>query len=168
MADLNIFRMHPDVNLPEHKTMGAACFDLEYNPAGKESFTVYQPNNSVRERPLGGYKDAIIMPRERALLPTGLIFDIPKNFSVRIHPRSSVAVKRGIPLVNCEGVVDEDYVHEIFLTVINMTDTQVVVSPGERIAQAELVQQFPWQIKELKKAPSLKGDRKGGLGSTGK
>jgi len=62
-------------------------------------------------------------------VPTGLIFDIPLGFSLRIHPRSGLSYRRGISLSNCEGVIDSDYVEQTFVSVINNSDVTFVLEP---------------------------------------
>lgn len=168
MADLNFYKMHDDVNIPAFQTLESACFDIEYNPAGKNSYIVYNHVNDKIDRQLGVDNKAILMAGDRAILPTGLILDIPKNYSVRVHPRSSMAIKLGLPMVNCEAIIDADYTDELFIALYNISSNRVMIDPGTRIAQAELYIQYPYAIKEIPRPPTQRGNRKGGIGSTGK
>jgi dUTP pyrophosphatase len=101
------------------------------------------------------------------LVPTGLIFDIPEGFSLRIHARSGLSLKEGLVLANSEAVIDSDYVDEVFVLLYNRSSVGRTIRIGERIAQAELVESVQYTIKETKKQPTVKTDRTGGMGSTG-
>lgn len=166
--ELGIYKTDPEVELPAKQTEGSACFDIAYNPNGKSHVTVYTPQNAPTQREITQPSGLIsIMPNERALLPTGYIFDIPTGWSLRLHARSSVALKLGLGLANSEAIIDSDYVDETMIMVINASDAKVTLEPKQRIAQAELVPVHETSIKEIKKQPEQKTDRKGGLGSTG-
>jgi len=107
-------------------------------------------------------------PNERMLVPTGLVFDIPTGYSVRLYPRSSLALKQGLTLANNVGIIDSDYVQPVFMMVCNMSGFQQFVTDGERICQAELVQEKQYVLLEINERPERKTDRDGGFGSTGK
>jgi dUTP pyrophosphatase len=107
------------------------------------------------------------MPGDRAMLPTGLIFDIPKGYSVRIHPRSGLSFKQGLVLANMEAVIDSDYVEETFILIANMSEVDYSILEGDRIAQAEMIKKEEYVLWEIFDAPTKKTDRVGGLGSTG-
>jgi len=109
-----------------------------------------------------------INPHERALIPTGLIFDIPKGFSVRLYPRSSLALKQGLTLANNVGIIDSDYVEPVYMMVYNISGYQQFVFDKIRICQAELVHELSYMIMETDVRPEQKTDRDGGFGSTGK
>ena len=102
------------------------------------------------------------------LVPTGLIFDIPVGYSVRLYPRSSLALKQGLTLANNVGIIDCDYVQPVYMMVHNISGYQQFVTDGERICQAELVQEKPYVMMEVHERPERKTDRDGGFGSTGK
>jgi dUTP pyrophosphatase len=106
-------------------------------------------------------------PGERALIPTGLIFDIPEDHSVRIHTRSSWAAIKGIGLSVSQGIIDSDYVEEVFVPMVNNTDKLFHIRSGERIAQIELVRTIPTINTWIEDRPTKRGNRDGGFGSTG-
>jgi dUTP pyrophosphatase len=163
---LKIFKTHTDIVLPKFGTKQAACFDLAFQPNGKTEYSGYNQNNAPFTRYFS--EDSItIMPGDRIMVPTGLIFDIPEGFSVRIHPRSGLSYKQGLVLANLEAVIDSDYVHETFVLLTNFSQNAQVIKKGDRIAQAELVPVISYNIIETLIAPSQKTDRIGGLGSTG-
>lgn len=72
---------------------------------------------------------------ERALIPTGLFIELPKGFEAQIRPRSGLAIKKGISLVNSPGTIDADYRGEIKIIMINLSNDEFLVQDGERIAQ---------------------------------
>ena len=109
-----------------------------------------------------------INPHERALIPTGLIFDIPRGCSIRLYPRSSLALKQGLTLANNVGIIDSDYVEPVYMMVYNISGYQQFVSDGIRICQAEMVKELPYMIMKSDVRPEQKTDRDGGFGSTGK
>jgi len=109
-----------------------------------------------------------INPHERALIPTGLIFDIPKGYSVRLYPRSSLALKQGLTLANNVGIIDSDYVEPVYMMVYNISGYQQFVFDEIRMCQAEMVKELPYIIMEIDVRPEQKTDRDGGFGSTGK
>lgn len=104
---------------------------------------------------------------ERALIPTGWIFDIPRRYSMRLHPRSGLAWKQGMTLTNAQGVIDSDYVQETYVLIWNTTEVQVVIRHGDRIAQLEILPVLEFEFGEQSDAPDVKTDRQGGFGSTG-
>ena len=109
-----------------------------------------------------------VNPHERVLIPTGLIFDIPRGYSVRLYPRSSLALKQGLTLANNVGIIDWDYVEPVFAMIVNISGFTNYVKHNERICQGELFKDQPCIIEEVKDRPQTKTDRKGGFGSTGK
>lgn len=167
MTTLGIHKTHPDIVLPKFQTRQSACFDLAYQPHGKQTASGYNRVNKPISRQINATGSLVIAPAERMMVPTGLIFDIPEGFSVRVHPRSGLSFKNGIVLANCEGVIDSDYVEELYVLIHNTSDQNFVISVGDRIAQAELVCSVLTTIEEVKERPVQKTDRAGGMGSTG-
>jgi dUTP pyrophosphatase len=104
---------------------------------------------------------------ERAMVPTGLHIELPAGFEAQIRPRSGLAAKHGISIVNAPGTIDADYRGEIKVVLVNLSNEPFTVNPGERIAQMvvarhETVQWEPVEVLE----ESSRGS--GGFGSTGK
>jgi dUTP pyrophosphatase len=169
---IKVFKMFPEAHLPEFGTDWAACFDLKASLRLGDSITLYTEDNIKLEYTLreeDQFPGAILLgPKERVLVPTGLIFDLRSDQSVRIHPRSGLALKQGITVMNCEGVVDADYVQQTFVMIVNTSNCPVVINDGDRIAQAEVVNN-PTQptFVVVDQAPAAKTNRTGGFGSTG-
>ena len=166
MNRLNVYKTHPDIVLPKFATKQAACFDLSFQAAGKTEYVGYNAFNAPLTRVLHEGK-IVIMPGDRILVPTGLIFDIPEGYSVRIHPRSGLSYKQGLVLANLEAVIDSDYTQETFVLLTNRSEVSIVINNGDRIAQAEMVKSEDYILWEIFEAPTQKTDRNGGLGSTG-
>jgi len=151
----------------------AACFDLGAFIPKDEKVKIYEGKEFTEVEPQydNDKEDyyILLMPGERAMVRTGLTFNLPTDYSLRIHPRSGMALKYGLTLANCEGVVDEDYTYETKLIVLN-TNTQdsIKIYNRDRIAQAELVKYEQCKFAEIYEQPGLKTDRVGGFGSTGK
>ena len=171
--ELKYYKLDVSVDDPKFQTQMAACFDLHAYIPHHEDIKVYSGKDAVNVSPLidtSNNKNYItLMPGERALIPTGLIFDIPEGYSIRVHPRSGMVLKYGITLANCEGVIDEDYTHETKIIMYNMNTMESIrIYDRDRIAQAELVQYIQPKLSEIKDKPDQKSDRVGGFGSTGK
>lgn len=174
---LKIFKEKPEVITPTYATERSACFDIHAYLKNGSRVKMWYPDNlkdEITVQPvsigsIGTVTDHIMIGSgERVLIPTGLIFGIPEGYSLRLHPRSGNAVKGGITLINCEGVVDEDYPEQTFIAVINMSDIPYVVYDGDRIAQGEIVPVEQVVFEETESNPVKRTDRKSGLGSTGK
>ena len=111
-------------------------------------------------------EDITLIPGSRALIPTGLSFALPSGYEVQVRPRSGLALKNGISLVNSPGTIDADYRGEVGIILINHGDEDFVITRGMRIAQAVLapVWQISWnEVNELE--ATQRGT--GGFGSTG-
>ena len=104
---------------------------------------------------------------ERAMVPTGLYIELPAGFEAQIRPRSGLAAKHGISIVNAPGTVDADYRGEIRVILVNLSNEPFTIEPGERIAQMVVArhEQVEWESAE---ALSESGRGSGGFGSTGK
>lgn len=164
---LGFYKLHPEVTLPKIATAGSACFDVEYHPGYHDTIKIFNTKDKATiDRPLFQKGGIYIRPMERALLPTGLKAEIPFGYHVKAYPRSSVAVKRGLPIINCTGIIDSDYVDEWFIPVINLNNHEVYLEPHERLIQVELVKNTELVIEELDYAPEYT-TRFGGFGSTG-
>ncbi len=112
-------------------------------------------------------KPVILKPMGRSLIPTGLFMELPEGFEAQIRPRSGLALKKGISIVNSPGTIDADYRGEIGIILINLSDTDFVVNDGERICQMVInkVETISWSEVSLLEE-SERG--KGGFGHTGR
>lgn len=112
-------------------------------------------------------KAEMIKPLERKLIPTGLKIQIPLGYEVQIRPRSGLAFKHGITVLNSPGTIDSDYRGDVGVLLINLSNETYEIKPGERIAQMIVAKhEIPNFIAEKKLSSSLRAD--GGFGSTGK
>lgn len=109
----------------------------------------------------------VLKPMERILVPTGLYLEIPVGFEIQIRPRSGLALKHGITVLNSPGTIDADYRGEIKVLLINLGQTDFEITNGERIAQMILARHelIAWQLAD-KLIETSRGE--GGYGSTGK
>ena len=109
----------------------------------------------------------ILNPGEQVLAKTGLYVEIPAGFEIQVRPRSGLALKHGVTVLNTPGTIDSDYRGEIGVILINHSSTVVEFAKGERIAQLVLarVERIQWELTD-----SLSGTKRGrhGFGSTGK
>ena len=107
-----------------------------------------------------------LAPLERALVPTGLFVELPEGYEMQIRPRSGLAAKHGITVLNSPGTIDADYRGEIKVILVNLSNTPFEIVPGERIAQAVVAQHAQVEWVETEQLEST--DRgAGGFGSTG-
>ena len=108
-----------------------------------------------------------LAPLERAMIPTGLHIELPAGFEAQVRPRSGLAAKHGISIVNAPGTIDADYRDEIKVILVNLSNDSFTIEAGERIAQMVVARHetVEWEaVEEL--AESQRGS--GGFGSTGK
>ncbi len=132
--------------LPAYETGGAAGMDLR--AAVPE------------DRPL------LILPGKRALVPTGLVFEIPAGFEGQVRPRSGLALKHGITCLNSPGTVDSDYRGEVKVLLVNLGDEDFSVTRGMRVAQVVIAPVARLAVEEQSLASAtVRGS--GGFGSTG-
>ena len=144
MTEILIKKLSKKVTLPKYETDGssgldlAACID----------------------------KNVEIKPGKSEIIPTGLAVAIPKNFEIQIRPRSGLAAKNQISILNTPGTIDADYRGELKVILINLSDKNFIVEKGLRIAQMVLCPVVKAKLKEVK---SLNETRRGsgGFGSTG-
>ena len=109
----------------------------------------------------------VLKPLQRALIPTGLFMALPAGYEAQVRPRSGLAAKHGITVLNTPGTIDADYRGEICVILVNLSDQPFEVVPGERIAQMVIArhEQVEWeQVQELD--ATERGT--GGFGSTGR
>lgn len=136
-------KVHPQAKLPTYESSGAACFDL---------YSVEQD---------------IIQGSHSKVFRTGLIFEIPEGYCMKVYSRSGMGFKNGVRLANCVGIVDSDYRSEVLVKLTNDSVNPYYVQLGDRIAQAEIVPvtryDFGWadELSETERGF-------GGFGSTGR
>lgn len=136
---------HSSNSLPEYATQGSAGMDV------RASLDLPQ----------------VLKPLQRALIPTGLFIELPEGYEAQIRPRSGLAIKQGITCLNSPGTIDADYRGEIKIILINLSEEEQVIQPGDRIAQMIIhkVETAVWkEVEELK----VSARNTGGFGHTGK
>ena len=110
----------------------------------------------------------ILQPLERRLIPTGIYVDLPKNTEIQVRPRSGLALKRGLTVLNTPGTVDEGYTNEIGVILINLSNEPQVIEPGERIAQLVAATVTHMELEEVSEI-TKQTDRGGtGYGDSGR
>ena len=144
MTEILIKRLSKNIPLPKYETSGSSGMDLAANIE----------------------KSVKIEPGKMSVIPTGISLSIPQNFEMQIRPRSGLAAKNQISVLNTPGTIDADYRGEIKVILINLGDKTFVVEKGARIAQMVLC---PVVKAELREVDSLETTKRGsgGFGSTG-
>jgi dUTP pyrophosphatase len=135
---------HSRHNLPSYETLASAGMDLRANLTA----------------------EVLIKPLERALIPTGLFIELPVGYEAQVRPRSGLAIKKGITVLNTPGTIDADYRGEVMVIMVNLSAEDYQVKDGERIAQMIISkhEKAVWEeVSELNE--SERGA--GGFGSTG-
>jgi len=144
MTIIQIKKLSNSVLIPKYETPGSSGMDIAAHI-----------NESI-----------VINPGERALVPTGFSLAIPKGHEVQIRPRSGLAAKKSITVLNTPGTIDADYRGEIKVILINLGKDKFIVENGERIAQIVVCPIAQVQLEEVKELSET--DRgSGGFGSTG-
>lgn len=131
--------------LPEYSTIASAGMDLRANLE----------------------KDIVLKPMERKMVPTGLFLEIPVGYEAQIRPRSGLAIKKGITILNSPGTIDADYRGEVCIILVNLSNENFVIQDGERICQMIIAkhEKAEWENVEA----LLDSERgSGGFGHTGK
>lgn len=112
-------------------------------------------------------KSVSLKPLERVMIPTGLFMEIPIGYEGQVRPRSGLAYKHGLTVLNAPGTIDADYRGEVKVVLVNLSNEEYTINPGDRIAQLVIAkhEQITWQeVQEL--SDTERGA--GGYGSTGK
>lgn len=139
---INIKKLSHEAIIPSYQTSGAAGFDL----------------HSLNEY--------ILKPGQRVLVETGLAFEIQSGFEVQVRPRSGLALKNGISVLNTPGTIDSDYRGEIKVLLINHSSEDFKIKKGDRIAQAVVCMVYRAEFVEVAElSESMRGQ--GGFGSSG-
>lgn len=167
---MKVFKIHPDAIIPQYATQGSAAFDLSVCLDANTKIRSFNPHNREMFLPtkeVNGKWTTTVMPEFRTLLPTGLKFDIPNKHLIKLNIRSSMALKYGLSLANQTAIIDSDYTDELFIMVLNQSDTPIQLYHGDRVAQGMVEKAIQEPIVETLEDILPKGDRVGGLGSTG-
>ncbi len=111
-----------------------------------------------------------LKPLERKLIPTGLKFELSPNTELQVRPRSGMALKHGISVLNTPGTVDEGYRGDVGIIAVNLSNEDYTIQPGERIAQAVIMNVIGHRLSNLEKVENLTETERGdtGYGSSGK
>jgi len=145
MIKVLIKKLSPSVKLPSYKTSGASGMDLMAHI----------------EKPIN------LEPGKSCLIPTGLSVAFPKEYEIQIRPRSGLAAKNNISVLNTPGTVDSDYRGEIKIILFNHSKTNFTINNNDRVAQMVLTPIIKMDLEETNELPeSIRGE--GGFGSTGK
>ena len=111
--------------------------------------------------------DIVLKPLERVLIPTGLFIELPVGFEAQIRPRSGLAIKHGITVLNTPGTIDADYRGEIKIILVNLSNNEFVIKSGERVCQMIISKHEQANFIETDKLNETKRGA-GGFGHTGK
>ena len=144
MIEILIKRLSKNISLPKYETEGSSGMDLAANIE----------------------KEIRIDPGKSAIIPTGLAVSIPKGYEIQIRPRSGLAAKSKITVLNTPGTIDADYRGEIKVILINLGDKSFLIEKGSRIAQMIVCPVAQVKIQEVDNL-SKTNRGKGGFGSTG-
>ncbi|MEO0324084.1 MAG: dUTP diphosphatase [Myxococcota bacterium] len=144
---LKLHRLRPDAKLPRYATAGAAGLDL----------------HAALDGPL------TLKPGARAAVPTGLAMALPPGHEGQVRPRSGLARRHGVTVANAPGTIDEDYRGELKVLLVNLGESEVVLAPGDRIAQLVVAPVVQVDLHEVESAEALGETERGagGFGSTG-
>ena len=145
MVKVLIKKLYPQVEMPNYKTTGASGMDL-----------------------MAFIKEPIkLTPKNSCLVPTGLSVAFSEKYEIQIRPRSGLAAKKNISILNTPGTIDSDYRGEIKIILYNHGNSEFIINNKDRIAQMILMPVYKMDLEEVENLPdTLRG--KGGFGSTGK
>ena len=132
--------------MPAYETINSAGMDLR----------AYLPDGEL-----------VIKPMQRALVPTGLFMEIPVGYEGQVRPRSGLAIKSGITVLNSPGTIDADYRGEVKVILINLSDVDFVIKSGDRIAQLVIAKCEQMEVVEVETLSETERGA-GGFGHTGK
>lgn len=135
-----------DNALPKYETENSAGMDLR----------AYLPDGQI-----------VIKPMQRTLVPTGLFMEIPVGYEGQVRPRSGLAIKSGITVLNSPGTIDADYRGEIKVILVNLSDSDFVINSGDRIAQLVIAKCEQMEVVEVEVLTETERGA-GGFGHTGK
>ena len=145
MVKVLVKKLNPNVQLPTYKTDGASGMDLM----------------AFIDKPIN------LEPSKSCIIPTGLSVAFPNKYEIQIRPRSGLAAKNNISVLNTPGTIDSDYRGEIKIILFNHSNKDFIINNKDRVAQMVLTPIIKMELEETKELPeSIRGD--GGFGSTGK
>jgi dUTP pyrophosphatase len=171
--------------MPEAKTLYSACVDIQarfhtdsvlvYHSGNQKLSVDLKPYSEMTGEPVDRTKSLWLHPGDRACVPTGYKMIIPHGYQIKLVPRSGMALKYGITLLNTPGTIDSDYTDELKVILYNASDEPYLVKEGDSIAQMELVvNNMQSVLFELTKDENelilhkQSSNREGGFGSTGR
>ena len=144
MVKILVKKLDSRVKLPSYKTIGSSGMDLM----------------ALTDKPI------TILPKKSYLVPTGISVAMPKNYEIQIRPRSGLAAKNNISVLNTPGTIDSDYRGEIKIILFNHGSDEFLINNGDRIAQIVLMPVHKIDFEEVDNLPdTVRGE--GGFGSTG-
>ncbi len=145
MVKVLIKKLNPSVQLPSYKTDGASGMDLM----------------ACIDKPI------YLEPGKSCLVPTGLSIAFPEEYEIQIRPRSGLAAKKNISVLNTPGTIDSDYRGELKIILFNHSNENFIINNNDRVAQMVLNPVIKMELEETNELPeTIRGD--GGFGSTGK
>ena len=145
MVKILVKKLDSRVKLPSYKTVGSSGMDLM----------------ALTDKPI------TILPKKSYLVPTGISVAMPKNYEIQIRPRSGLAAKNNISVLNTPGTIDSDYRGEIKIILFNHGSDEFLINNGDRIAQIVLMPVHKIDFEEVDNLPdTVRGE--GGFGSTGR
>ena len=145
MVKVLVKKLNPKVNLPSYKTSGSSGMDLM----------------AFIEKPIK------VLPNSSEIVPTGLSIAIPEDLEIQIRPRTGLAAKSKITILNTPGTIDSDYRGELKIILFNHSNEEFIVKNGDRIGQIILMPVLKIEFEEVEELPNtIRGT--GGFGSTGK
>ena len=163
---LSYYKLDPSVKDPIFATEGSACFDIHAHiPHGTKVKICDEFGNTDNINCTDGI--FTLEHNWRAMIPTGLVFDIPEGWVVRLYARSGLAFRHGLVLANSVGIIDSDYVDPVFVIVQNTSNLYVTFKNGYRICQGNMDMAYLYNLIEVPDRPGQKTERDGGFGSTG-
>ncbi|MDR0375278.1 MAG: dUTP diphosphatase [Treponema sp.] len=142
---VKVCKISPDVAPPRYETAGAAGMDIR-------AFLV---------------EPVVMRPLERMRIPTGFALEIPEGYEAQVRPRSGLAYKQGVTVLNAPGTIDSDYRGEVRVILVNLGQEPVVINNGDRIAQLVFTPVMRAALEETSSLPATERGA-GGFGSTGR
>lgn len=164
MTALYIKRLTSLAALPAKATTLAAGHDIR-SCLHTETVKVFTQHGEMWVHATHGTMQ--LQPGDRALVPTGLAMRPAPGYCIKMYPRSGLSLKKGLTLINCVGVGDEDYSDEYYVTLVNHSREVQAIADGERLCQLMVERVEPVELVECLELPDVATDRLGGFGSTG-